>query len=81
MDGGEMIEEVIMKKNKKAEEILLKIFKNAVWLNIHLLPHDVTIFEVREKGGYGARWTADGMFFRGFLEPQIDGGHERGWIH
>ena len=25
-------------KNKKAIDVLLKVFRNAVWLNIHLLP-------------------------------------------
>jgi len=68
-------------KNKKSQEVLLKILRNATWLNIHLLPHDLAIFEIRETNGYGARWTADGKSFRGFLEPQVDGGHERGWVH
>ena len=31
--------------------------------------------------GYGARWTADGSMFRGFLEPQMEGGHDAGWRH
>eukprot|EP01114_Cavostelium_apophysatum_P019150 TRINITY_DN6089_c0_g1_i1.p1 TRINITY_DN6089_c0_g1~~TRINITY_DN6089_c0_g1_i1.p1 ORF type:complete len:335 (-),score=49.14 TRINITY_DN6089_c0_g1_i1:143-1123(-) len=68
-------------KNRKAVEILVRILKNAVWLNVHLLPHNVTIFECRLKEGYGARWTADGTEFRGFLEPQLQLGHEVGWIH
>lgn len=57
-------------------------------MNIHLLPvsglnqnvlpisfvqHDVAVFEVRTKEGYGARWYADGSSFRGFLEPQMEG--------
>ena len=29
------------------------------------------MFEVRVSQGYGARWSADGVFFRGFLEPQV----------
>jgi hypothetical protein len=51
-------------------------------VNLHSLPNDVDIVEVRTSGGYGARWTADGAFFRGLLEPQIgSGGHESKWRH
>ena len=42
------------------------------------LPGDVEILEVRHVDGYGARWTADGSFFRGFLEPQMEDGHHKG---
>jgi hypothetical protein len=31
------------------------------------------VFEVRQHEGYGARWSADGSEFRGFLEPQMEG--------
>jgi hypothetical protein len=68
-------------QNKKAEDILRKIMRDAQWINIHWLPHDVFIFEVRNSQSYGARWTADGKKFRGFLEPQMEGGHEVGWKH
>ena len=43
--------------------------------------HDVYIIEARQEGGYGARWSADGSMFRGFLEPQMEGGHDAGWRH
>ncbi len=39
------------------------------------------IYEVRNKEGYGVRWSLDGLQFRGFLEPQMENGHEKGWIH
>ncbi|KAL6074843.1 ASCH domain-containing protein [Balamuthia mandrillaris] len=68
-------------KNANAEAIIKKIFQNATWLNLHLLPHDLGIFEVRTKEGYGARWSGDGNTFRGFLEPQMEDGHEKGWRH
>jgi len=68
-------------KNKQAEDILINIIKNCKWLNIHLLPHQLIIFETRLKEGYGVRWIGDGTDFRGFLEPQSDVGHELGWIH
>ncbi|XP_056018183.1 uncharacterized protein LOC125668291 isoform X2 [Ostrea edulis] len=54
---------------------------NATWINIHWLPHDVYIIEARQEEGYGARWTADGSSFRGFLEPQMVDGHAVGWKH
>ena len=50
------------------------------------------LVEVRNILGYGARWEADwslkgcpeqpvDVVFRGFLEPQMDDGFERGWRH
>jgi len=68
-------------KNERANAVLRRILREAVWLNIHVLPHDVRIFEVRNAQGYGARWSADGKVFRGFLEPQLEDGHEKGWRH
>jgi len=41
----------------------------------------VYVIEARVKEGYGARWTADGKQFRGFLEPQMVDGHTAGWVH
>jgi len=62
--------------------ILKKILCDASWINIHTLPHDIPIFEVRNSLGYGARWTAVGRHeFRGFLEPQMEDGHDKGWKH
>uniref|UniRef100_K1QZP0 Uncharacterized protein n=1 Tax=Magallana gigas TaxID=29159 RepID=K1QZP0_MAGGI len=46
-----------------------------------IMIHDVYILEVRQEEGYGARWTADGSSFRGFLEPQMVDGHSVGWKH
>ncbi|CAB3983158.1 Hypothetical predicted protein [Paramuricea clavata] len=68
-------------KNEHANQVLDKILADAVWINIHLLPHDVKILEVRNQLGYGARWSYDGMIFRGFLEPQMSDGHSVGWRH
>jgi hypothetical protein len=48
---------------------------------VHLLPHKVEVFEIRVAAGYGARWSASGNEFRGFLEPPTLDGHEKGWIH
>lgn len=68
-------------KNDHALRTVTDILDNATWINIHWLPQDIYIIEARQEGGYGARWTADGSMFRGFLEPQMEGGHDAGWRH
>ena len=68
-------------KNAAARREVCRLLDNAVWLNCHMLPHGVEVFEARVQEGYGARWSADGASFRGFLEPVRDGGHESGWRH
>ncbi|KAK2941637.1 putative RNA-binding ASCH domain protein [Blattamonas nauphoetae] len=73
--GGEAV------KNQVADDVLLGILNEAVWHNSHSIVHEVSLFEVRCTDGYGARWTADGSQFRGFLEPAAVDGHESGWIH
>lgn len=69
-----------IEKNKKAETILKMFYEKCIWINIHGLPHDIAIIELRVEKGYGIRWQIDGMF-RGFLEPQMEDGHEKGWRH
>jgi len=81
IDFGVIVKEMMQKKNTFADEKVREIMRGAVWLNLHLLPHNVTIFEIRNNLGYGARWGADGAQFRGFLEPQMEDGHEKGWKH
>eukprot|EP00457_Paulinella_chromatophora_P007576 gb/GEZN01007599.1/.p1 GENE.gb/GEZN01007599.1/~~gb/GEZN01007599.1/.p1 ORF type:complete len:338 (+),score=24.94 gb/GEZN01007599.1/:159-1172(+) len=68
-------------KNRAADHALMFLLRHACWVNLHLLPHDVATFEVRVEGGYGARWSGDGLAFRGFLEPPMENGHETGWRH
>ena len=51
-----------------------------MWINVHILPHNEIIVEIRVEEGYGARWKIDGEF-RGFHEPQMEGGHENKWRH
>ena len=41
-------------------------------------------YEIRNALGYGARWEFkpnDKIFFRGFLEPPMENGHELKWRH
>eukprot|EP00741_Cyanophora_paradoxa_P017309 tig00020961_g16719.t1 len=68
-------------KNAAARQLFERLLADVPWLNVHVLPHDVRIMEIRTRDGYGARWLADGSQFRGFLEPPMEDGHERGWRH
>lgn len=83
-------------KNTNANKILVKIFSSIGWLNLHQLPHDMVVFEIRHTDGYGSRCslglktdaavqqlstTTQQLQFRGFLEPPMENGHEIGWRH
>ena len=67
-------------KNEKAFNLLNMFFTSSTWINIHGLPHNIAIIELRITEGYGIRWETTGTF-RGFLEPQMLNGHEKGWKH
>ena len=75
MNGGDST------KNANALAKVNQILDEAVWINVHNLPHNLPVVEVRVQAGYGARWAADGSEFRGFLEPQMAGGHDKKWRH
>jgi hypothetical protein len=68
-------------KNSAAQELLRRLLNEAVWINIHCLPNDEPVVEVRVTQGYGARWLILKKMFRGFVEPMMEGGHEKGWKH
>ncbi|KAL3784199.1 hypothetical protein HJC23_001398 [Cyclotella cryptica] len=79
-------------KNKHADDVVMKLLREASWINIHHFGGTETcrpIIEVRTIEGYGARWSArwkdaftpDEVIFRGFLEPQMVDGHEKRWRH
>uniref|UniRef100_K3X6B4 Uncharacterized protein n=1 Tax=Globisporangium ultimum (strain ATCC 200006 / CBS 805.95 / DAOM BR144) TaxID=431595 RepID=K3X6B4_GLOUD len=68
-------------KNRIALAKVLEILDTAVWKNIHSLPHAQVTMELRNALGYGARWTVEDQAFRGFLEPQMENGHEARWRH
>lgn len=79
--------------NEKALDLFWKVINGASWRNLHWLPHQVLVYEVRVPEGYGMRWSQDqhqeaertgevkAWIFRGFLEPQMENGHEMGWRH
>ena len=68
-------------KNERSLRVLFRILNDAAWINIHSLPGELKILEVRCSEGYGARWTHDCKQFRGFLEPQMVDGHASRWKH
>ncbi len=71
--------------NARAEAAVLRVMQEAVWMNLHILPGDLAVFEARVAEGYGARWVCEAggaeWTFRGYLEPPDAGGHEAGWRH
>ena len=67
-------------KNEMAQKTAVSILKECIWVNAHILPHSEHIIECRNEKGYGIRWTIKGEF-RGFLEPQMEGGHDKKWKH
>ncbi|SJL12414.1 uncharacterized protein ARMOST_15841 [Armillaria ostoyae] len=81
--------------NERALVLFWKIVNEASWRNLHWLPHQVLVYEVRIEEGYGMRWSQDQSSredgtkdlearpwtFRGFIEPMMENGHEVGWRH
>ncbi|EAU86729.2 ProFAR isomerase associated family protein [Coprinopsis cinerea okayama7 len=81
----------VAKINERAVALFWKIMDAASWRNLHWLPHQVLVYEVRVREGYGMRWSQDHgspdakdsplWVFRGFVEPMMENGHELGWKH
>jgi hypothetical protein len=80
------------KQNRESAIIVKNLLNEAVWINIHVFGGiEDPVLEVREETGYGARWQLfasdkssmiiSRVEFRGFLEPQMPDGHEKGWRH
>ncbi|CAB9518796.1 Inherit from COG: ProFAR isomerase [Seminavis robusta] len=75
-------------KNIHAAAIVERILDKAVWINLHVFGGIVDpVLECRLENGYGARWAVvmveeeSAVEFRGFVEPQMPDGHEKGWKH
>ena len=74
------VDEVNERAFKKLEEII----ENSVWHNIIVLTQECYAYEIRNELGYGARWEFkknEPIFFRGFVEPPMENGHELRWRH
>jgi len=63
-------------KNNKGMTLLERVLDNALWINIHGLPGEVSTLEVRTAQGYGMRCLMEPLCFRGFLEPY----KPEGWL-
>jgi len=80
-------------KNEYADRVIHRLIDEAMWMNVHCfggIDESNPVLEIRTYEGYGARWSAiwnSDVFspveveFRGFLEPQMEGGHEKRWRH
>ena len=81
-------------KTVAATTVLQKLLEDASWINIHTFGgmEGTPVLEVRIGSGHGARWTGvwevpeanrlpTKVTFRGFLEPQMDDGHDKKWRH
>lgn len=84
-------------KNRHANLLAKRMIHDATWINVHILPPSVPVVELRVAEGYGMRWelifpndsersgtsvlACEVGPFRGFLEPQMPDGHEKGWVH
>ncbi|KAL2920910.1 maturase K [Bienertia sinuspersici] len=68
-------------KNQRAIDVITRIISHCQWLNVHIVKPHYAVFEVRIPEGYGARWSADGTKFIGFLEPYMEDGHSKKWRH
>lgn len=69
-----------IQRNEAASKICEKILDEAVWINMHYLSREDPVIEIRVPQGYGARWSTNGTF-RGFVEPQMENGHQKKWKH
>jgi hypothetical protein len=58
----------------------MEMLRECIWINIHKMLQSEVIVECRVAQGYGIRWASNGTF-RGFLEPQMEQGHEQKWRH
>ncbi|KAI0092862.1 hypothetical protein BDY19DRAFT_926802 [Irpex rosettiformis] len=43
--------------NERAVELFWRVWRGATWRNLHWLPHQVLVYEVRVPEGYGMRWA------------------------
>ncbi|MDQ0595523.1 hypothetical protein QFZ37_003892 [Chryseobacterium ginsenosidimutans] len=59
-------------KQQKVMEKINYIFDNKTWWNVFFHYKHELVYEIREKGGHGIRWSQDGKQLIGFLEVFIN---------
>lgn len=63
----------MQQKNATASFHARDMLSKATWKNVHYLPHQQLVYEIRDKTGYGMRWTLmqdAPPKFRGYVEAQ-----------
>ncbi|MFG0334526.1 MAG: pentapeptide repeat-containing protein, partial [Maioricimonas sp. JB049] len=68
-------------KNSRAQECVTQILDGTTWWNVFVHFQHGLVYEARVETGHGARWTADGQVFIGFVDPfdasqRLDGARE-----
>ena len=73
--------------NERARALYEKVVPVATWRNLHWLPHQVLVYEVRVEEGYGMRWSqdlhglVDGTAKVPVVDPaRVDELKERPWV-
>lgn len=56
-------------KNSAATQVVTQLLDNATWWNVFAHGEHGLLYEVRIASGHGARWTANGDRFIGFVDP------------
>ena len=56
-------------RNNQGIQVFNTILNDCIWWNIHYLPNNIKVLEIRNHYGYGMRWNYSGEF-RGMLEPE-----------
>ncbi|KAJ3107122.1 hypothetical protein HDU97_004815 [Phlyctochytrium planicorne] len=77
--GDTVVSGSIADKNLRAAKALGEVLGDPIWMNLHQLPHDIMVYEIRNSKRFGARYyvkSADrdgrrsiSLEFRGLLEP------------
>lgn len=49
----------VAKINDSALALFWRVIDHATWRNLHWMPHEVLVYEVRVQAGYGMRWSQD----------------------
>ncbi|MEW4530478.1 pentapeptide repeat-containing protein [Maioricimonas sp. JC845] len=65
-----------LKKNRRAEALIAQILDGTTWWNVFVHFQHGLVYEARVESGHGARWSADGDVFIGFVDP-FDAGQRR----
>ncbi|KAJ7303006.1 hypothetical protein DFH08DRAFT_904535 [Mycena albidolilacea] len=65
--------------NERALALFWKVMNAATWRNLHWLPHQILVYEVRVAEGYGMRWSTERRRDARMAPPWICRAHDGGW--